>query len=110
VGQDGSKWTTDGHAKSLKITPAEVQALANCVKTKNFSALQASGVYVAGVKYQFLRSSEDAVYAKKKEQGAITIMWSKTAMVIGWCPEGMQQGFVNKGVAVISEYLASLGM
>jgi len=110
VGQDGSKWTTDGHAKSLKITEQEIKTLANCVKSRDFSTLQANGVRVAGTKYQFLRSAEDAVYAKKKEEGAVTIMWSKTALVIGWCPEGMQQGFVNKGVAVISEYLTSLGM
>ena len=71
----------------------------------------ASGVYAEGEKYQFLREEEGkTVFAKKKEKGAITLQASKTAVVIGHCPEGGQQGNLNKGVAVIAEYLESLGM
>ena len=70
-----------------------------------------SGVRAEGQKYNFLRE-EDAktVYAKKKDLGAITAQASKTAVVIGHCPEGSQQGNLNKGVAVIAEYLESLNM
>ena len=71
----------------------------------------ASGVHVEGVKYQFLREEDGkVVFAKKKEHGAVTLQASKTAIVIGHTPEGSQQGNVNKGVAVIAEYLESLGM
>lgn len=71
----------------------------------------ASGVYAEGQKYQFLREEDKkVVFAKKKEFGAITLQASKTAIVIGHCPEGCQQGNTNKGVAVIAEYLESLGM
>ena len=71
----------------------------------------ASGVFAEGVKYQFLREEEGkVVFGKKKEQGAITLQASKTAIVIGHCPEGGQQGNTNKGVAVIAEYLEGLGM
>jgi len=72
----------------------------------------ASGVFAEGTKYQFLREGDDKklVLAKRKEYGSITLQASKTAVVIGHCPEGGQQGNTNKGVAVIAEYLESLGM
>ncbi len=70
-----------------------------------------SGVRVGGEKYQFLREEDKkTVYAKKKGSGAITLQASKTAIVIGHCPEGSQQGNLNKGVAVIAEYLETLNM
>ena len=71
----------------------------------------AGGIFAEGVKYQFLRVEEDKlVLGKKKDHGAISIQSSKTALVIAHCPEGGQQGNTNKGVAVIAEYLESLGM
>jgi len=69
------------------------------------------GVRAAGTKYQFLREEDKKlVLGKKKGEGAITMQASKTAIVIGHCPEGGQQGNLNKGVAVIAEYLESLNM
>lgn len=71
----------------------------------------AGGIFVEGIKYQFLRVEDDKiVFGKKKEHGAITIQASKTAIVIAHTIEGCQQGNSNKGVAVIAEYLESLGM
>ena len=71
----------------------------------------AGGIHVEGTKYQFLREEDGKlVLAKKKEHGSITLQASKTAVVIGHCPEGGQQGNLNKGVAVIADYLESLGM
>ena len=70
-----------------------------------------SGVRAEGEKYQFLREEDSKiVYAKKKGLGGITLQASGTAIVIAHCPEGSQQGNCNKGVAVIAEYLESLGM
>ena len=70
-----------------------------------------NGVKVMGEMYQFLREDDKkVVYAKKKGCGATSLQASKTAIVIGHCPEGSQQGNLNKGVAVIAEYLESLGM
>lgn len=70
-----------------------------------------NGVRAEEAKYQFLREEEGkTVMAKKKGQGAITLQASKTAIVIAHCPEGGQQGNTNKAVAVIAEYLESLGM
>ena len=70
-----------------------------------------SGIRAEGEKYQFLREEDKKiVYAKKKGQGAITLQASKTAIVIGHCPEGGQQGNTNKAVAVIAEYLEGMNM
>lgn len=85
--------------------------VARCFKSKDFTTFQANGVRAEGEKYQFLREEDGKiVFAKKKGNGAITLQASKTAIVIGHCPEGGQQGNLNKGVAVIAEYLESLGM
>ena len=69
----------------------------------------ASGVYAEGIKYQFLRQDGKAVYAKKKDHGTITIQSTGKAIIISHCPEGAQQGDMNKAVAIVAEYLESLG-
>jgi len=110
IGFDGSKWTSDGHARSLKITAAEAKTIGTAMSSQDFTTFQANGIHIAGVKYQFLRGDENLALGKKKDNGAITMQASKTAVVIGHMIEGKSQGNVNKGVAVIAEYLESLGM
>jgi len=111
IGLDGSKWTTDGHANAFKITAPEAANVGKAMKSGDFTVFQASGIYIESVKYQFLRAEEQGlVLGKKKDNGAITMQKSKTAIVIGHTKEGGSQGNVNKGVAVIAEYLESLGM
>jgi len=110
IGQDGSKWTTDGHPNALKITAAEASTIGSAMEKGDFTPLQAGGINVAGVKYQFLRGEDNVALGKKKDNGAITMQKSKTAVVIGHTIEGKSQGNVNKGVGVIAEYLESLGM
>lgn len=111
IGLDGgSKWTTDGHSCQLLITAEEAQKVARICKGKT-GEFPVSGGVIGGTKYQFLREEEEKLYLfKKKDQGAITMQLSKTAIVIGHTAEGCQQGNVNKAVAVIAEYLESLGM
>lgn len=85
--------------------------IAKCFKSKDFTAFQASGIFAEGIKYQFLREEDGKlVLAKKKDQGAISMQASKTAIVIAHTSEGSQHGNSNKGVAVIADYLESLGM
>ena len=57
-----------------------------------------------------LRGEGNLALGKKKDYGALTLQSSLTAVVIGHTAEGQQQGNVNKAVAVIAEYLESLGM
>lgn len=112
IGMDGgAAWTSATHPNALKLTPTEGANIAKCMKSKDFSAFQAGGVHAEGIKYQFLREEDGKlVLAKKKDQGALTIQSSKTAIVIAHTVEGGQQGCTNKGTSVIAEYLESLGM
>ena len=112
IGLDGgAKWTTDAHPLAFKLDPNECANIAKCFKAKDFSVFMSSGVVAEGTMYLFLREEDNKiVYGKKKGGGAITIQASKTALVIAHCPEGGQQGSTNKGVAVIAEYLETLGM
>jgi len=110
IGKDGSKWTTDGHANALKITAQEAANIGRVFSSNDFTSFQASGIVAAGVKYQFLRGDDNLALGKKKDNGAITLQSSKTAIVIGHTKEGGSQGNTNKGVGVIAEYLESLGM
>ncbi|OWF38799.1 profilin-like [Mizuhopecten yessoensis] len=112
IGLDGgSPWTTSGHAAAFKLDPEEGVKIAKCFKSKDFSGFMSSGIHCGKEKYQFLRvEDEKLVLGKKKDKGAITMQASKTAIVIAHCPEGGQQGVTNKAVAVIAEYLESLGM
>ena len=85
--------------------------IAKCFKSKDFTAFQAGGIFAEGIKYQFLREEDGKlVLAKRKDQGAISMQASKTAIVIAHTTEGSQQGNSNKGVSVIADYLESLGM
>ena len=69
------------------------------------------GVYVEGTGYQFLRVLDDKlVFAKRKGLGALCMQATMTAVVIGHCPEGGQQGNTNKAVGIVGDYLESLNM
>ena len=96
---------------NLQLQGPEGPNIGKCFKSKDFTLFQSSGIKAAGQKYNFLREDDGKiVYGKYKGQGAITLQASKTAVVIGHCPEGGQQGNLNKGVNVIAEYLESLNM
>ena len=110
IGLDGSKWTTNQHIQSLKISLSEAAVIGKAFKDKDFTIFQAEGVWIEGVKYQFLRGDDNFALAKKKDNGAITMQKSKTAVVIGHTKEGGSIGTTNKAVAVIAEYLESLGI
>jgi len=110
IGIDGSMWTTSGHANALKLSADEAAKIGKAFGAKDFSVFQAGGVLAEGVKYTFLRSNENVALAKKKDYGALSMQSSKTAVVICHTAEGQQQGDTNKAVAVIAEYLESLGM
>ena len=111
IDMDGAPWTTAGHANALKLKGQEGVNIGKCFKNKDFTLFMVDGVHAEGLRYMFLREEDGKiVYAKQKEKGSISLQASKTAVVIGHCPEGGQQGNLNKGVAVITEYLESLNM
>ena len=110
IGLNGSLWTTADNANNLNISSDEAVTLGRVISSEDLSSFQANGVHICGEKYQFLREDEGIVYAKKKDLGCITLHKSKSAIVIGHTKEGGVVGSVNKGVAVIAEYLESLNM
>lgn len=64
---------------TLKFTGSEAQTIANCFKSKDFSVMQANGIGINRVKYQFLRAEEGRiVYGRCKGSGGIAIQKSKT--------------------------------
>jgi len=110
IGKDGSLWTTDAHASAIKLSAEEAMAIGKSFKAGDFTQFQTSGILAEGVKYNFLRGEGNLALGKKKDYGALTLQSSLSAVVIGHTAEGQQQGNVNKAVAVIAEYLESLGM
>jgi profilin len=108
---DGAKWTADDNSVILELQTDEAKMISQVMKTKDFTPFMSNGIRINGEKYTFIREQEQKImFAKKKGSGALTIQASKTAVVIGHCPEGGQQGSTNKGVAVIADYLESMNM
>lgn len=112
IGLDGgAKWTTDQHPCAFKLEPHEAADIANCFKKNDFTRFMSGGICAESTTYTFLREFDGkTVYAKKKECGSLTFQASKTAIVIGYTAEGMQQGMTNKAVGVIADYLETLNM
>lgn len=112
IGLDGgAAWTTADHTAAFKIEPTEAATIANAMKSSDMTTFQASGIWIGGVKYQFIREEDNKlVLGKKKDHGSITLQKSKTAIVIGHTKEGGQQGNTNKGVGIIADYLETLNM
>ena len=92
-----------------QISPDESKKIVNCYKKNDFSLFMSTGVYVGGTKYQFLRQEGKAVYAKKKEHGAVTLQSTTKTIIVAHCPEGGQQGDMNRAVGIVAEYLEGLG-
>ena len=110
IGTNGAQWTTDAHPNAFRLSDDERKKIASEVALGANSNFGATGIRAGGVKYQFLRYEDGVVLGKKKDEGAITMQTSKTAIVIAHTIEGGQQGSTNKAVGVIAEYLTSLGM
>ena len=79
------------------------------MKSKDFNQFMRDGVFLEGKKYTFLRSDDKAVYAKKKELGAVSIQCSKQAVLLAHCPEGKQMGNMNKAIGVVADHLETMG-
>jgi len=110
IGIDGGgPWTTKDNPSAIKLQGQEGVIIANRFKNKDFTPFMASGIYVEDKYYFFLRGDDDVVYARRGGE-AVTLQATKTAVIITHCPVGSQQGFTNKGVNVIAEYLLLLDM
>ncbi len=106
----GALWTSSTHANALKISPSESSKIAANISaadaTSNFAT---EGIVLEGVKYNFLRYDAEKKIAlgKKRDHGAVTVQGSKTAVVVGHCPEGGQHGSCNDAVDKVVDYLVT---
>lgn len=112
IGLDGgAPWTSAHNGAGITLQGSEGATIASCMKKKDFSSFQMNGVFVEGKKYRFLRIIDDKiVLAKLKDNGAITIQSTKTAIIIAHTKEGAQQGDVNTAVETIATYLEGQNM
>ena len=114
IGMNGAKWTTDAAPRGLKITQEQATVIGGVFTNKDFSPFQSGGIKIADVQYMFLRTDDGengvTVFGKKKDKGSIVLQSTKTAIVIGHCPEGKQQGTCSVAVGKICDYLANMGM
>jgi len=110
IGIDGSVWTSNSHPKILIVSASEAVKIGNVFKSGDFTEFQVNGIRVGGEKYRFIRGYDNIALGKLKDLGSISLQSSKSAVVIGHTKEGGSQGYTNRGVAVIADYLESLGM
>lgn len=112
IGLNGGPWTTAAHASNLNLQGAEAQTIAAAVSSGDYTTFQANGILIGGEKYRFLRGDNDEglVLGKLKDNGAITIQKSETAIVISHTAEGKQQGETNTGVKAVVDYLKGMNM
>jgi len=112
IGLNGGPWTTAAHASNINLQGTEAQTIAGALNSGEYTTFQANGIIIGGQKYRFLRGDADEglVLGKLKDNGAITIQKSETAVVIAHTAEGKQQGETNTGVKGIVDYLKGMNM
>jgi len=106
----GAKWTSETHPQVLRLKDEEAKTIGAICKSRDMTSFTTGGVWIEGIKYNFLREDEGPIYAKKLDHGHITIENSNQAVVIGHCPEGKTPGACNKAVHNIVEYLKEQNM
>ena len=103
IGLDGKTWTSHSHPCSLKLSPSEAQTIADGMKTNN-TKLFDGGVVIESMTYQFLKNDGNAITSKKGLR-FLTMQRSLLAVVIGLGSEGGEQGYINKAVSFVADYL-----
>ena len=101
--QDGSVWATSA---GFTVDPAEVTTLVAAYSDP--SAIQASGFYIAGVKYFVIRADDRSIYGKKGATGVAAVKTTQ-AVVIGTYDETMQPGQCTNEVEKLADYLIENG-
>ena len=110
IGLDGSKWTTDEHPNALRVTSEEAYKISRAFKEKDISTLLIGMFHAERQCYTFREMDKIMILDHLKSYDALMLQCTKEAIVIGHTTEGSQLGKVNAAVAVVAEYLESLGM
>ena len=112
IGQDGSGWTGQTADNCMKVSQAEAATISGAMNQNgcDFGGFQAAGIFVEGIKYQFLRSVDNEVaIGKKKDHGTVILQITKSAILITHCAEGKTVGICTVGSAKLSEYMVDQG-
>ena len=102
-GLDGNKWAT---SPGLNITSDEAKKLLAAFKDP--SAIRASGLYLATVKYLALKCDDRSIYAKQGANGAVCVKTGK-CVLIGIYDDKVQPGQASNVVEKLADYLIESG-
>ncbi|KAG0266293.1 hypothetical protein BG011_002701 [Mortierella polycephala] len=102
-GLDGSVWAT---SPGFNVSGDEVKKLvAAFADSKNIAA---NGLFIEGVKYVYLRTVGDSIYARHSSTG-VNITKAKTCILVGCYGENMQAADCNNVVEGLAQYLVNAG-
>ncbi|KAG0203665.1 profilin, required for normal timing of actin polymerization in response to thermal stress [Mortierella sp. GBA30] len=102
-GLDGSLWAT---SPDFKVGGEEVKKLVAAFT--DVSDIAANGLFLEGVKYVYLRTVGDSIYARHGATG-VTCVKTKQAVIVGYYSENIQAGDCNGVVEGVANYLVSTG-
>jgi len=103
-GHDGNVWAT---STGFAVTQDEVKKIVEAYKDP--TGIQANGLFLAGVKYTYLRSMDNEIYCKKGSDNGCCIVKTPQAVIVGVYEAGMQGGDANKVVGALGDYLKNSG-
>ncbi|KAF9183709.1 profilin, required for normal timing of actin polymerization in response to thermal stress [Haplosporangium sp. Z 767] len=101
-GLDGSVWAT---SPGFNVSGDEVKSLVAAFSDS--SNIAANGLFLEGVKYVYLRTVGDSIYARHGATG-VTLTKAKTCVLVGFYGENMQAGDCNSVVENLAQYLVSM--
>ncbi|KIK69689.1 hypothetical protein GYMLUDRAFT_34092 [Collybiopsis luxurians FD-317 M1] len=103
IGLQGGVWATSA---GFEVSAEEQKAIVDGFK--NVSAVQASGLKIAGVKYLFLRDTDRSIYLKKGADGAVLVKTKQAVLVAVYKPP-LQAGETTPIVEGLADYLIGVG-
>ncbi|KAJ3534650.1 hypothetical protein NMY22_g6830 [Coprinellus aureogranulatus] len=104
LGQQGGVWAS---TPGFDLSPEEQKAIINAFKSDP-SAVQASGLRLAGNKFFTLQANDRSIYLKKQADGAV-IVKTKQAILVAEYQAPLQAPETTPVVEALADYLISVG-
>ena len=94
---------------AFKISQEESETITNSFKINDFSFFKNDGIKIEETNYEF-RNSVDGklVFAKKKDLGTLTMLRTRTKVIIGFTQDGYQQSGTNLALKNFARYLEKI--
>ncbi|KAJ2923341.1 hypothetical protein H1R20_g3995, partial [Candolleomyces eurysporus] len=103
LGQQGGVWAS---SPGYSLSPEEQKAVINAYK--DLSAVQASGLRLAGQKYFTIQANERSIYVKKQADGAVVVK-TKQAILVAEYVAPIQGPEATPVVESLADYLINVG-